>query len=69
MLKAITLAVRLGVHRSVAEFGASLDVEQEQQPVHVAEGFEAKLASEFFVEFIHPLLAHLAQVADGLVAD
>ena len=69
VLQAIALPVRLGVNRSVAELGAGLDVEQEQQPVHVTQGFEAKLAGKFLVEFIHPLLAHLAQVADGLVAD
>ena len=69
MFQAVALAVRLGVHGGVAELRARLDVEQEQQAVHVAQGFLAQLPRELVVEPVHPLLANLAQVPDGLVAD
>ena len=69
VFQAVALAVRLGVHRGVAELRPRLDVEQEQQAVHVAQGFLAQLPRELVVEPVHPLLANLAQVPDGLVAD
>ena len=39
VLQAVALAVGLRVHRRVAEVRARLDVEEEQQPVHVAQAF------------------------------
>ena len=69
MLEAVALAVGLGVHRGVAELRAGLDVEQEEQAIHVTQGFEAESPGEGVVEAVHPLLADLAEVPDGLVSD
>ena len=70
MLQAVALEVGFGVHRRVAEIGARLDVEEEQQPVHVAQALQAELSGERVVRSVVELvLEHLAQVADRLVAD
>ena len=70
MLQAVALAVRLRIDRGVAEVGPRLDVEQEQQAVHVAQGFEAEPPGEVVVgAVVEPVLENLAQVADRLVAD
>ena len=70
VLQAVALAVRLRIDRGVAEVGPRLDVEQEQQAVHVAQGFEAELSGEVVVgAVVEPVLEDLAQVADRLVAD
>ena len=69
VLQAVALAVRLGVYGGIAELRTRLDVEQEQQAVHVAQGFEGQLPGELVVESVHALLADFAQIPDGLVAD
>ena len=70
VLQAVALAVRLRIDRGVAEVGPRLDVEQEQQAVHVAQGFEAEPPGEGVVgAVVEPVLENLAQVADRLVAD
>ena len=67
--QAVALAVRLGLDRRVAEVGPRLDVEQEQQPVHVAQGLEAELAGQRFVEPVDAVPGDLAEIPDRLVAD
>ena len=69
VFQTVPFAVCLGVNRSVAEFRAGLDVEQEQQAVHVAQGFQAQLTGKLVVELIYAFLAHLPQIPDGLVAN
>ena len=70
VLQAVALAVGLRLHRRVAEIGARLDVEEEQQPVHVAQAFQAELPGERGVGTVVELvLEHLAQVTNRLVAD
>ena len=69
-LQAVALAVRLRVQGRVAEFRARLDVEQEQQAVHVAQGLQAELLGQLLVGTVVELvLGDFAQVADGFVAD
>ena len=67
--QSVALAVRLRLDRRVAEVGPRLDVEQEQQPVHVAQRLEAELAGQRVVEPVDPVPGDLAQVPDRLVAD
>ena len=69
VLQAVAQAVGVRVHRRVAEVGSGLNVEQEQQPVHVPEAFEPELPRQLVVEVVHLVLADLAQVADRLVPD
>ena len=69
VLQAVAHAVGVCVHRRVAEVGAGLDVEQEQQPVHVPEAFEPEFPRQLVVEVVHLVPAHLAEVADRLVPD
>ena len=70
VFQAVALAVGLGVERRVAEIRTCLDVEEEQKPVHVAQAFQSELSGERVVgAFVQLVLEHLAQVADGLVAD
>ncbi len=70
VLEAVALAVRLGVDRRVAEVGARLGVEEEEQPVQVAQAFPPERLGERGVgAVVHLVLQHVAQVADGLVAD
>jgi len=46
VLDAVALQVGLGVDGRVAQFGPGLDVEQEQQPVHVAQAFQGELVGQ-----------------------
>ena len=69
MFQAVALAVGLGFQRGVAEFRAGLDVEEEKQAVHVAQGFEAQFRGERVVQAVDALLADFGDVADGVVAD
>ena len=66
-LQAVPLAVGLGIDRGVAQFRPGLDVEQEQQPVHVAQAFQPELFGE-----LGGILGRLPQVlfqgADRLVS-
>ena len=67
--EAVALPVRLRVDRRVAEVGPRFDVEEEEQPVHVAETLQAEFARERIVEPVDAVLGHLAEVPDRLVAD
>ena len=65
--QAVALAVLLGAGGQVAQFRPGLDVEEEEQPVHVAQALEGEPAGH--VAAIEFLLAYLAQVAHRLVAE
>ena len=67
--EAVALPVRLRVDRRVAEVGPRLDVEEKEQPVHVAEALQAEVAGESLIELIDPVLGHLAEVPNRLVTD
>jgi len=66
-LEAVAAQVGVVLHRGVAELRASLDVEEEQQAVHEAQAFERELRCDVGAEDL--VLAHVAQVVDGLVAE
>ena len=69
VLQAVALAIRLGVDGRVAKLRKGFDIEQEQQSVHVAQGFQSEFVGELLVKLIHALLAYFAQIPDDLVAD
>ena len=69
VFEAVALAVCLGLQGGVAEFRTGLDVEQEQQAIHVAEALEAEVLGKPVVQLEDALLAHFAAIPDGLVAD
>ncbi len=67
-LQGVALAVGVGAHGGVAELGAGLDVEEEEQAVHEAQALEGELLGvDLLAE--DALARDLAAVADGLVAD
>ena len=69
-LQPVAAPVRLGVQRRVVQHGPRLDVEQEQQPVHVPQRFEPERVGERGIgPFVDALLRDFAQMPDRLVAD
>ena len=70
VLDAVALEIGFGFDGCIAQFGACLDVEEKQQPVHEAQRFEAELLGQIPVVAVEDLfLRHLPLVADGFVAD
>ena len=70
MLEAVSLAVGVGGHGRVSELRARLDVEEEEQAVHVSQAFPAQLVRQGVVVQAEELVvAHVAHVPDDLVAD
>ena len=65
--KAVAQAVDIAAHRRIAQVWPALDVEEEQQPVHVPEAFERQLIGVGFA-FEHAFALLFAPV-DRLVAD
>ena len=66
LLQAVAFAVNLGFEGEVSEFRSGLNVEQEQQPVHVAQALSREGVCEVFAVDAFP--GDGAQVAHGLVA-
>ena len=70
MLDTVALQVGFCLDGGIAQFRPGFDVEQEQQPVHEAQRFEAELFGQIgIVTVVEFFLRHFPLVADGLVAD
>ena len=69
VLQSVALAVGVRAHGRVAQLRARLDVEQEEQPVHVAQALSAQGTGQGVVQVEQLVVAHFAHVADDLVAD
>ena len=67
--EAIPRTIGVGVDRGVAQLWPRLDVEEEQQPVHVSDALQTQVARQAVVKVVDALATHLAQVPDRLVAD
>lgn len=66
--QAVASPVFVAVHAGVAQAGAGLDIEQEKQPVQVAEAFATKLVGgrEFLLLRAKPLQGFVPEEFDGL---